>query len=316
MSAIGRSLLRDERGFVISAELILISTVLVLGLVVALNAVKVAVAGELTDVAGAIGSLNQSYYTHGFHGRSANGGVKSRTYGSAFLDREDSTDEQEADFVTSVNTSCTTTAACPPAAPCVETPCATPPCEGTPVLPPAPCGPTPCGSVPCGTSPCGSTPCDTPCSTSNPPCGNGCGHSFSVGPCGTRTSPCGGSGSPCGGCGGGGADVRVWSGYGMSVPPVICPPGPAPFTGTDPFAPGAVSPENMLLQGISYGGVCAPPVAPPAVEIPQAAPDCPPPSPPAAGCPPVIPAAAACCEPQSSGMTEAPLPILAPAVVY
>lgn len=217
MAATWRSLLRDERGFVITAELILISTVLVLGLVAALSAVKTAVAGELVDVANAVGSLNQSYYTHGFKGcRTSTGVVRARTYGSAFLDRSDSTDEQIADFDTALNTSCT--------APTVITPpCATPGCAA-PILPaPGCCGapvmPAPCGTAPCGTAPCGTSPCGT---------------GFS----------------------------------GISVPPVICPPGPAPYLGTDPFAPGAVSPQNMYLQGISYGGRCAPPLP----VIPQAAP--------------------------------------------
>ncbi|QDT57491.1 hypothetical protein Pan44_55600 [Caulifigura coniformis] len=214
MSAIWRSLLRDERGFVITAELVLISTVLVLGLVAALSAVKAAVAGELGDVANAIGSLNQSYYTHGFHG------CGSRIYGSSFLDNEDSSEEQKADFATAIKTSCTSTAI------------TTLPCGVTPCVPPAPCAQLP-------------APCETPCQTG---CGTGCG-----GGCGTGCGSVSGCGSGCGtGCG---------SGCRTSVPPVICPPGPRPFTGTDPFAPGAVSPQNMLLQGISYGGVCAPPIS-------------------------------------------------------
>lgn len=251
MSLIWRSLLRDERGFVITAELVLISSVLVLGLVVALNTVKTAIAGELGDVASAIGSLNQSYYTHGFHGCAAtNGAASSRTYGSAFLDKADSTDEQEADFATGLNGVCTASAG-------VKAPCNTPNCPGTAAVPcgtgcGTPCGAAPCGSTPCGAAPCGAAPCAT----------SGCG-----------SAPCGAIAVPCGsGCGGGCGQGMVTSGCGCgtSVPPVVCPPGPGPFTGTDPFAPGAVSPQNMLLQGISYGGVCAPPVAPriqPAAEV-------------------------------------------------
>ncbi|HVJ69502.1 MAG TPA: hypothetical protein VM510_16110 [Caulifigura sp.] len=310
MSRIWRSLLRDERGFVITAELILISTVLVLGLVVALNTVKTAIAGELGDVANAIGSLNQSYYTHGFHGcRTANGGVAARTYGSAFLDRADSSDEQEADFATGVNAVCTTAA-------CIKTPCETPggPCATSP----PPCGTgcgTPCGSAPCGSAPCGSAPCGTaPCGTA--PCGTGCGTPCGSAACGSIPVPCGsGCGSPCGQ-----GYVKSGFGCGTSVPPVVCPPGPGPFTGTDPFAPGAVSPQNMLLQGISYGGVCAPPVAPqPPIDAPRPAPPAMPMSPAAPACweasIPVPPAGPACCESMAAVLPQLSLPP-APAVVY
>lgn len=79
----------DESGFILSAELVLISTILVLGLIVGLTTLQSSVVGELTDVSGAIRSLNQSYYYKGYSGRSLWGwcGIKSRTYGSAFVDR-------------------------------------------------------------------------------------------------------------------------------------------------------------------------------------------------------------------------------------
>ena len=56
-----KKLLNDENGFVVSAELILVSTITVLGLVVGLAEIRQAVAQELEDVATAIGSVNQSY---------------------------------------------------------------------------------------------------------------------------------------------------------------------------------------------------------------------------------------------------------------
>ena len=294
MSATWRSLLRDERGFVISAELVLISTVLVLGLAVALSAVKTALAGELSDVAGAIGKVNQTYYTHGFHGHG------SRVYGSAFLDEEDSSDELKADFATGIQ-DCKATVLATPQTSCTTQPCANPPCANPPCAT-APCNspcPTPC-NPPCASTlpaPCNGcetqlpapvmpavvpveTPCASPCGTpcaSGSPCGTPCGASVAA-PCG---SPCssqiaaayGPAYAPRPGCGSGGYGygsggygssyqlIEGWSRFGQSVPSVICPPGPAPFTGTDPFAPGVVSRKNMYLQGISYGGVCAPPPA-------------------------------------------------------
>ena len=54
-----RALWADEAGFVISAELILVATIAVLGSVVGLSAVSTSVNGELLDVAGGFDALNQ-----------------------------------------------------------------------------------------------------------------------------------------------------------------------------------------------------------------------------------------------------------------
>jgi hypothetical protein len=85
----------DQTGFVLTAELVLISTLLVLGLIVGLTSVQAALVGELGDVGDAIGSLNQSYYAEGFVSRKAfhyDGGVKSFTAGSAYRDLQDECD--------------------------------------------------------------------------------------------------------------------------------------------------------------------------------------------------------------------------------
>lgn len=84
----------DQTGFVISAELVLISTILVLGLIVGLTSVQSAVVGELNDVGAAIGSLNQSYSYSGFASRKASGecGIKAFTAGSAYQDLRDECD--------------------------------------------------------------------------------------------------------------------------------------------------------------------------------------------------------------------------------
>jgi Flp pilus assembly pilin Flp len=52
---------KDEAGFVISAELIFVATLLVIGLVTGWVAVRNAVATELTEVANAIGAVDQTY---------------------------------------------------------------------------------------------------------------------------------------------------------------------------------------------------------------------------------------------------------------
>jgi hypothetical protein len=113
---------KDQTGFVLTAELVLISTLLVLGLIVGLTAVQSAVVGELNDVGAAIGSLNQSYYYNGFlsqkgcHGlgfrAGYGGGVRAFTSGSAFQDHRD---ECDAD-VAGQALSCGTTAPLPESA--------------------------------------------------------------------------------------------------------------------------------------------------------------------------------------------------------
>jgi len=62
---------KDEAGFVVSAELILVATIAVIGMVVGLNAVKTSVTAELADVAAAIGSVSQTYTVWGAQGHSA-----------------------------------------------------------------------------------------------------------------------------------------------------------------------------------------------------------------------------------------------------
>lgn len=82
------ALWNDERGFIISAELVLIGTLCVLGLITGLTLVRDSVGGELSDFACAIRSLDQSYAYSGFRayktGRRCAGGVKAYTAGSCF----------------------------------------------------------------------------------------------------------------------------------------------------------------------------------------------------------------------------------------
>lgn len=83
-----KSLFNDENGFVISAELILVSTIVVLGLIVGLVEVRQAISEELEDVAAAIGSINQSYTYSGLKTS------KSCFSGSRFFDDRDLCDSQ------------------------------------------------------------------------------------------------------------------------------------------------------------------------------------------------------------------------------
>lgn len=97
-----RTLWHDEYGFIISAELILIATLLVIGLIVGLSELQVAVAQELNDVGDAIGSLNQSFYYSGMSARNqniqSNCYIKSFTFGSGFTDFFDNCDNNQCDL--------------------------------------------------------------------------------------------------------------------------------------------------------------------------------------------------------------------------
>lgn len=84
-----KNLFGDENGFLVSAELILVATIAVLGLVVGLNEIATNINNELEDVASAFGSVNQSFYVSG-HNSCHKGGVA----GSSFGDDQDNCDSQ------------------------------------------------------------------------------------------------------------------------------------------------------------------------------------------------------------------------------
>ncbi|WP_339683578.1 hypothetical protein [Gimesia maris] len=77
----------DENGFVVSTELVLIATVLVLGMIVGLTTLRDQVIAELADVAAAFSNSNQSYSFSGITGHS------SSTSGSVFNDNLDFCDQ-------------------------------------------------------------------------------------------------------------------------------------------------------------------------------------------------------------------------------
>ena len=92
MSTIATQLWHDEAGFIVSSELILVSTITVLAMIVGLSEVAHAVNQELEDVASAFGAVNQSYAYAGTTGHKGN------TTGSAFGDKRDFCDSA-ADIV-------------------------------------------------------------------------------------------------------------------------------------------------------------------------------------------------------------------------
>lgn len=78
-----RHLWADEAGSVISSELVLTATILVLGVIVGLGELRNQIVQEFSDLALAIGRLNQSYTYSSLTGHAA------ATAGSAFEDAAD-----------------------------------------------------------------------------------------------------------------------------------------------------------------------------------------------------------------------------------
>lgn len=83
-------LYRDEHGVIISAELALVLTIVVIGVIVGLSEVAKAVNTELNDISNAIGALNQSYGFTGFH--VFKGKCTSFVSGSTWIDQPDDCD--------------------------------------------------------------------------------------------------------------------------------------------------------------------------------------------------------------------------------
>jgi hypothetical protein len=90
-----RNLLNDESGFLISAELVLIFTLVFCAVAVGMGVIKDSLAQELGDVAEAIGALDQTYNYRGIQAPSTAGGGTSshaRCSGSGFNDENDDCD--------------------------------------------------------------------------------------------------------------------------------------------------------------------------------------------------------------------------------
>jgi hypothetical protein len=70
----------DDAGFIVSAELLFLYTIAVLGLLTGMVAIRNAVIHEMVDVADSIGALDQSFTFKGLSGCAGN----NTTAGSAF----------------------------------------------------------------------------------------------------------------------------------------------------------------------------------------------------------------------------------------
>lgn len=96
---------KEEAGVVLSAELVLVATILGIGVIVGLSELRSAVVEELNDISDSIGSLNQSYFFTGFGSSNAVGlgfpffgqapFVKAATPGSSFVDVADQCDNNQ-----------------------------------------------------------------------------------------------------------------------------------------------------------------------------------------------------------------------------
>ncbi len=80
------ALKNDENGFIVSAELVLVGTISVLGMIVGLTELSYGVNEELEDLGSAVGAINQTYYY------TLGSGKKGEVVGSTHLDFQDECD--------------------------------------------------------------------------------------------------------------------------------------------------------------------------------------------------------------------------------
>lgn len=86
MKKLVSELVNNESGLILSAEMVLVLTICVLGVIVGLVQVQTAIVTELQDVALAFSGMNQSFQTPAFFGCRKWWGRTSWTAGSGFID--------------------------------------------------------------------------------------------------------------------------------------------------------------------------------------------------------------------------------------
>ena len=89
MKVLMKKLWSDEAGFIVSTELILVASLLVIAMVVGAATIRDQVVAELGDTAGAVSELNQSVVVYGITGHS------SAVAGWDFVDQLDFCDDNE-----------------------------------------------------------------------------------------------------------------------------------------------------------------------------------------------------------------------------
>ena len=105
MQTIALRLWNDQDGAIVSAEIMLVTTILVLGTIVGLKSVRDSIVSELADVAGAISSTSQSFCYSGVCGHAGS------TDGAHFQDQLDFCDA--AGMSNAQNSKCVNVCACP-----------------------------------------------------------------------------------------------------------------------------------------------------------------------------------------------------------
>jgi hypothetical protein len=93
-----KALRQDEYGVILSTEIVIIGSLLVIGLITGLTCLQKSVNGELQDLAGAIGALDQSYSFSGHRKSGYAGQCCAYTAGSAFHNCE-RTDHHHSDLL-------------------------------------------------------------------------------------------------------------------------------------------------------------------------------------------------------------------------
>lgn len=92
--------LRDESGFLISSEFVIIATLMVCCVIVGFVSIRDSLVLELHDVSEAIGAVSQSYNIPGIQKRRSDGGFHARCSGFGFNDDHDSCDCSGISFPT------------------------------------------------------------------------------------------------------------------------------------------------------------------------------------------------------------------------
>ena len=93
-----RTLLNDENGFIVSAELMLVITLMFCSAAVGWAAVRDALVNELNDVSHAIGAVSQSYSVTGFQ-KAKTVGTHAQCSGFGFNDDIDECDCKIIEYV-------------------------------------------------------------------------------------------------------------------------------------------------------------------------------------------------------------------------
>ena len=97
----------EETGAIVSAEVMLVATILVLGVIVGLKSIRDSVVTELADVAQAVANVNQSYCYSGVTGHAAKSG------GGDFQDQSDFCDNNSYPYGGGQESKCVNVAAWP-----------------------------------------------------------------------------------------------------------------------------------------------------------------------------------------------------------